>query len=375
MRIRSVLLDPLDIAVISLSLLFPGSVPAQDATTRHALRETDDYLASLDRQGSFRGAVLVGIKGRVAFEKGYGFADQEWNVRNSTTTKFRIASLTKQFTAACILLLQERGQLSVSDPVSKHIADLPETWKPITIHQLLTHTSGLPNYAAMPRVEGELNRTGATPRELIAVAAAKPLEFAPGTRLQYTNTGYLLLGMVIEKVSGLRYAEFLQKNIFAPLQMTGSGYDDAATILSQRASGYMIKDGKITNADFIDMSVPNASGSIYSTVEDMYRWNEALAKPGTLLTAHSLEEMFAVYPETTAYGGQNYGYGVVIAHKFGKLLYYHGGGVNGFESVVQRYPKEGVCIVVLANLDPSKPWDLADHIAAALFTQPVPAAK
>jgi CubicO group peptidase (beta-lactamase class C family) len=181
--------------------------------------------------------------------------------------------------------------------------------------------------------------------------------------------------MVIEKVSGLSYADFLQKNIFIPLEMTASGYDRAATIMNQRASGYMIRDGNVTNADFIDMSIPNASGSIYSTVEDMYRWNEALAKPGRLLTAHALEEMFAVYPETTAYGDQNYGYGVVITHKFGKLLYYHGGGVKGFESVLQRYPKERICIVVLENLDPTKPWDIADHFAAALFGQPSPAGK
>jgi CubicO group peptidase (beta-lactamase class C family) len=365
MRIRS-----LALAGLLLLTLESASTAAQHVTPQNALRKTDEYLSSLAAQGAFQGSVLVGIDGKIAFEKGYGFANQEWSAHNSPTTKFRIASLTKQFTAACILLLEERGQLNISDPVSKYLSDLPPTWQLITIHQLLTHTSGLPNYAGMPRVEDELNRTGATPRQLIDIAATQPLEFKPGTHLQYTNTGYLLLGMVIEKASGLSYAAFLEKNIFTPLGMTSSGYDTAKTILSQRASGYMLHDGKITNADFIDMSIPNASGSIYSTVEDLYHWNEALAQPGRLLAKHSLEQMFTIYPETTAYGSQNYGYGVVITHKFGKLLYYHGGGVKGFESEIQRYPEENICIVVLENLDPTKPWDVADYIAAALFGQP-----
>jgi CubicO group peptidase (beta-lactamase class C family) len=359
-------LDLMPTAVLLLATISPAFAYSQDAKTQIALQKTDAYLTSLTVQGSFRGSVLVGINGKVVFEKGYGFANQEWNAQNSPTTKFRIASLTKQFTGACVLLLQERGQLNVSDPVSKYVSDLPETWKPLTIHQLLTHTSGLPNYPGMPRVENELNRTGATPRELIAVAATKPLEFMPGTRLRYTNTGYLLLGMVIEKVSGLSYAAFLQKNIFTPLGMKDSGYDRAALILDQRASGYMVTNGNITNADFIDMSIPNASGSIYSTVGDMYRWNESLALPGKLLTEMSLKEMFAVYPETLLQG-MHYGYGVVIAQKSGRQLYYHGGGVQGFETVIQRYPKERICIVVLENLDPTKPWDVADQIASDLF--------
>jgi CubicO group peptidase (beta-lactamase class C family) len=368
MRNQFVVLDSMLTAVLFLATLSPVFASAQDTTTQPDLRRADEYLASRAVQGAFRGSVLVGMDGKVVFEKGYGFADQEWNARNSPTTKFRIASLTKQFTAACILLLQEHGQLSASDPVSKYVSDLPETWQPITLHQLLTHTSGIPNYPSMPRVESELNRTGATPRELLTVAATKPLEFKPGTHLHYTNTGYVLLGMVIEKVSGLSYADFLQVNVFTPLGMKHSGYDRAATILSERASGYMIRDGNVTNADFIDMSIPYASGSIYSTVEDMYRWNEALATPGKFLTARSLEQMFAVYPETLL-DGMHYGYGVVIAQRYGKQLYYHGGGVKGFESVIQRYPKERVCIIVLENLDPSRPWDLADHIASNLFDQ------
>jgi len=156
--------------------------------------------------------------------------------------------------------------------------------------------------------------------------------------------------------------------------MANSGYDRAADILKERASGYQIQDGHIVNADFIDMSIPFAAGGIYSTVEDMFRWNEALAQSGKLLSADSLQQMFSQYPEAV-YQGQHYGYGVVISQeKFGKLLYYHGGGVEGFSSVIQRYPKERICIIVLSNLVSYKSWDLGDHIASDLFDQHVPSA-
>ena len=155
--------------------------------------------------------------------------------------------------------------------------------------------------------------------------------------------------------------------------MTNSGYDRASDIIKERASGYRLKDGHIANADFIDMTIPYAAGGIYSTVEDMYLWNEALAHDGRLLSQGSLKQMFDEYPEAT-YQGQHYGYGVVISRqKFGKLLHYHGGGVEGFSSSIQRYPNERVCIVVLSNLSSFKPWEMSDHIAADLFHQALPA--
>jgi len=183
------------------------------------------------------------------------------------------------------------------------------------------------------------------------------------------------LGILIEKVSGQSYANFLESNIFHPLGMTDSGYDRAAEILKARAYGYDLNNGHVTNADFIDMSGPFSAGGIYSTVEDMFRWNEALAHSGKLLSADSLKQMFTEYPEAT-HQGQHYGYGVVISRqKFGKLLYYHGGGVEGFSSVIQRYSEERFCIVVLSNLAAYKPWELGDHIAADIFHLPMPTAQ
>lgn len=355
-------------------LLSPAIGLCQADESQRVLKSVDAYITAEATQHLFRGAVLVGINGKIVFDKAYGLANEEWNVHNTTSTKFRIASLTKQFTAACILLLQERGQLNVQDPISRYLPGLPEAWQTITIHQLLTHTSGIPNYTDSSQFK-RLSRMGTTPQEMIALVADKPLDFKPGSQWRYSNTGYILLGMIIEKTSGQSYADFLKRNIFGPLGMANSGYDQAIPILKERVSGYQIKDGQLANADFIDMSVPYAAGGIYSTVEDMYRWNQALAQEGKLLSASSLKQMFTEYPEAV-YQGQHYGYGVVInRQKFGKLLYYHGGGVEGFSSVIQRYSAEGVCIVVLSNLDSYKPWDLGDHIAADLFHQPLPAAS
>ena len=340
--------------------------------TNQVFEREDAYVAQETLTDHFRGAVLVGKDGKVVFEKAYGPADQEWAVPNTPKTKFRIASLTKQFTAACILMLQERRLLHVQDPISKHMTGLPAPWKQVTVHQLLTHTSGVPNPDYASKQYAKVQRIGATPQQLVALVGNQRLDFAPGTRWNYSNTGYILLGMLIEKISGHSYAEFLKSNIFEPLGMQRSGYDRATEILEGRASGYEIKDGHLANADFIDMSTPFSAGGIYSTVEDMYQWNEALAVPGKLLSANSLKQMFTEYSEAT-HQGQHYGYGVVISRqKFGKLLYYHGGGVEGFSSSVQRYPEERLCIIVLSNLATFRPWDLGDHIAADIFHLPLP---
>jgi D-alanyl-D-alanine carboxypeptidase len=330
-------------------------------------QKEDAYIRSEAATHFFRGAVLAGIDGKIVFEKAYGLGNEEWNVSNTVHTKFRIASLSKQFTAVCILLLQERGRLNVHDPISRYLAGLPAAWQAVTVHQLLTHTSGIPNYTSSLE-RAKIDRTGATPQQRIELVADKVLDFSPGTKWSYSNTGYILLGMIVEKISGQAYADFLKSNIFEPLGMRESGYDRARNILKERASGYEIIDGHMANADFIDMTVPFSAGAIYSTVEDMYRWNEALAEDGKLLSADSLKQMFAEYPEAT-HEGQHYGYGVVISRlKFGRLLYYHGGGIEGFSSSIQRYPKDRVCIVILSNLDSYKPWELGDHIAADLFT-------
>jgi len=377
-RLRSARLAFLILPVVTvagLTAVYSHSQPIDPVDTRQVFEREDAYINEEVAAHHFRGTVLVGIDGKIAFEKAYGPADEEWDVPNTPKTKFRIASLTKQFTAGCILLLQERGLLHAQDRVSKYLSDVPDTSREVTVHQLLTHTSGVPNPDYGSKQSANIQRMGATPREAVAQVSNQPLDFNPGTNWSYSNTGYILLGILIEKLSGQTYAEFLESNIFHPLGMTDSGYDRAAEILKARASGYDINHGHVTNADFIDMSGPFSAGGIYSTVEDLFRWNEALAHSGKLLSADSLKQMFTEYPEAT-HEGQHYGYGVVISRqKFGRLLHYHGGGVDGFSSVIQRYPEERLCIVVLSNLATYKPWELGDHIAADIFHLPLPTAR
>ena len=363
------------VTILGLTAVYSHSQPIDPVDTKQVFEREDAYINEEVAAHHFRGTVLVGIDGKIAFEKAYGPADEEWDVPNTPKTKFRIASLTKQFTAGCILLLQERGLLHAQDRVSKYLSDVPDTSREVTVHQLLTHTSGVPNPDYGSKQSANIQRMGATPREAVAQVSNQPLDFNPGTNWSYSNTGYILLGILIEKLSGQTYAEFLESNIFHPLGMTDSGYDRAAEILKARASGYDINHGHVTNADFIDMSGPFSAGGIYSTVEDLFRWNEALAHSGKLLSADSLKQMFTEYPEAT-HEGQHYGYGVVISRqKFGRLLHYHGGGVDGFSSVIQRYPEERLCIVVLSNLATYKPWELGDHIAADTFHLPLPTAR
>ena len=345
---------------LTLGLICPKAVAQNDFPAR-----ADALMNGLVERDRFSGSVLVAQNGKVLFEKGYGPANREWDIPNSPLTKFRIASLTKQFTAAALLSLQERGKLKVTDAISSYVADLPPSWRRITIHQLLTHTSGLPEYTQPPEIEKTLNLTGASPEQLLSLVKSQPLAFAPGTKLAYCNTGYLLLGMVIEKASGLDYASFLKESIFTPLRLKDTGYDVRSNILPGRARGYRFKDGKPENAGYVDASVPFAAGGIYSTVRDLYQWNEALAT-GRLLSADSRRQMFTRYPEAAGYGA-HYGYGVVIAEKFGQPVYYHGGGISGFTSAIQHYPKSNICVIVLSNEEEIKSWEVATSLAGLLL--------
>ena len=231
----------------------------------------DQIVTSYVTSGKFMGSVLVARGDQILLNKGYGSANLEWNIPNDPSTKFRLGSLTKQFTAASILLLEERGKLSVSDPVKKYLPDAPAAWDKITLYNLLTHTSGIPSFTGFPDY-AESEPFATTPANLVARFRDKPLEFEPGTKWNYSNSGYALLGYLIEKVSGESYADFVQKNIFTPLGMKDSGYDSASAIIPHRASGYVAGPQGRENAGFIHMSVPFAAGALYSTTEDLLKW-------------------------------------------------------------------------------------------------------
>jgi CubicO group peptidase (beta-lactamase class C family) len=338
-------------------LLLPTLVSAAIPTSRE-----DQIVQYYVDQQHFQGAVLAARGDEVVFRKGYGSADLEWNIPNSPTTKFRIGSLTKQFTAAGILLLEERGKLALGDPIQKYYPDAPAAWEKITLADLLRHSSGIPNYTNDPEFM-KFTRLPATPDELVKRVRDKPLEFAPGEQMRYSNTGYILLGMVIEKASGKRYADFLRQDILDPLGLANTGYDVNEALLPQRAAGYSRGPGGIVNAMYTDMSTPYAAGAMYSTVEDLFRWERALFG-GKLLSAASLAKM------TTPYKN-DYGMGLAIGNNSGRKAIRHGGGIPGFNSHLVYFPERGITVVALSNLNGPGADAIADKLGAVLHGETV----
>jgi len=344
----------------ALSLFTFACALAQEAAP--ITSKLDEYLSAAAKQG-FTGSALVARDGKVIFSKGCGMANAEWDIPNTAQTKFRLGSITKQFTAASILLLQERGKLSVQDPVCKYVAECPKAWEPVTIHHLLVHTSGIPSYTDVksPEEFRKLSLTQVTPAGFVDSFKSKPLEFPVGEKMKYNNSGYFMLGYIIEKVSGQSYEAFLQENIFAPLKMANTGYDTHDRILKHRATGYSRRKDARINSDYLDMTVPYAAGSLYSTVEDLFAWNEALFSD-KLLSAKSREAMMTV-------DKSNYAYGLVVNQQHNRKMVSHGGGINGFNTILARFPEEKITVVVLRNADYGilGPGKISNDLAAILL--------
>ena len=252
------------------------------------------------------GTILVAQKGNVLISKGYGLADRENDVSNTSQTKYAIGSMGKAFTAMAIMMLQERGQLTVQDPICKYISDCPADWKPITLHHLLTHTSGIQNYTEsdLPIQKNITTCQKFTLEEAIAILNALPQDFAPGTQYHYSNSGYYLLGAVIDKVSGESYETFIQQNILQPLGMSETGYDRRSTIVKNRASGYDFDQiqGQYVNAPGWDVSQRYAAGGWYSTVGDLYKWDQALYND-QLVSKETLDTIFTSMVSVPDVGG------------------------------------------------------------------------
>jgi CubicO group peptidase (beta-lactamase class C family) len=229
------------VAALSASVLPAVALSAPSAAQPSPGVRSADANALVDaiaRTDQLSGVALVAMNDEVLFKRPFGFANLEWDIANVPEGKFRLGSLTKQFTAAAILQLQEAGKLSVDDPVSKYYTDAPASWKDVTIKHLLTHTSGIHNYTSMDRFFAKEARLDRTPKEIIELTRDQPLDFPPGSQFRYDNSAYVLLGYIVEKVSGERYQDYLQNHIFKPLGMTSSGYDDSAEILHHRTYGY-----------------------------------------------------------------------------------------------------------------------------------------
>jgi D-alanyl-D-alanine carboxypeptidase len=341
-----------------VALLFASSLAAQvDAIAGRAVAEGVPGMA-----------VLVQRKGEPPIARGYGFANLELSVPASAETLFRIGSITKQFTAAAVLQLAEQGKLKLDDELAKHLPDAPVHGRKVTIEQLLNHTSGIHSYTARPDLRMLALRPH-TPAEIVALVKDAPPDFEPGASWRYNNTGYVLLGMVIEKVSGLPYARYLEENVLPRAGLTRTVYCDNAPILGNRAAGYGERRGKPVNAGHIDMSFPFSAGALCSTVGELSAWARAL-ESGKVVSAASYAKM--ITPAKTADGKpSDYGFGLGIGELEGHRKIAHGGGINGFSSGALRLPDDDVTVVVLCNSEDAPAGLLADQLARAALGLPI----
>jgi CubicO group peptidase (beta-lactamase class C family) len=344
--------------VLALTPLAPAALSAQEID----VARMDQIVQSHVTAKQFMGAVLVARNGQVLVDKGYGYADLEWQIPDTPDTKFRLGSMTKQFTAAGILLLEERGKLSTDDLVKNYIPDAPAAWDKITIYNLLTHTSGIPNFTSFPDYHSS-EATPVTPAQLVARFRDKPLDFQPGDNWSYSNSGYVLLGYLIEKISGQTYQNFIQENFFKPLGMNNSGYDSNSEIILHRASGYTSGPAGQVNAGYIDMSIPFSAGALYSTTHDLLRWDEALYG-GKVLSPAALKKM------TTPFK-QNYACGLIVQTVHGHTVYEHGGAIEGFNTDMAYYPDEKLTLIALSNLNGIAPSSIVTQLGAVAHDEKV----
>lgn len=344
------------------------------ATCAAAPRFTESTAAAIDRAAaahiaagkSVGLAIAVAQHGEIVFARGYGKANLEWNTAVTPDTVFRIASNTKTFTAVSILLLAQRGALSLDDKLARFLPDFPRA-DAVTIRQLLTHTSGITSYDELYRDKPELAITRSMPEMVEFIARLQPVyRFEPGTAYQYSNSGYYLLGAIVEKIAGTSLEQFMHEHIFEPLGMRSTAMDEIEDIVPQRAAGYLRDEKRpqtFRNAPYIPYTTPGPAGGLRSTVGDLAKWHVALFG-GKLIGAELLEQMTAPgkladgRPSSAVVFGMTnvpvpppyeYGFGIRSSRLQGHREYWHSGAIEGFTSQIRTYPDDEVTIVLLAN--------------------------
>lgn len=321
-----------------------------------AVQQMDAVLDAYAAAGQFQGSVLVGEGDQVLYAGARGFANHDWKVPNTKETRFHLASVSKQFTAVAILLFVQEGRIGLETRLEEVLPDYPaEVASQVTVRQLLQHTSGIPNYTAIPGFNEGPSRERYGVDEFVREFCSRPLEFEPGSQFRYSNSGYFLLGAILERLSGTSYENVLRQRIFEPLGMTGSGYARQDRILPNRADGYSELLGRYRPCAFIDMSVPYAAGALYSTVEDLWRWHRALSE-GRLLAPEWMEAMYTP--------GAHNGYG--LGWEVGEDFVAHGGGIHGFSTRITRWLDADRCIVVLSNQETGRVMEITRDLAATL---------
>jgi CubicO group peptidase (beta-lactamase class C family) len=370
------------VAAALLALSF-ASVPAQSTTngrdsssastvapSRAEVESRVDSLAKAflaDPQSPGLSIAVIRAGRDTLVYEGYGKTDLENDVPATAATVYRIGSITKQFTAAAVMRLVEKGSVRLGDPIGKYLPNRPRAWRPVMVRQLLNHTSGIPSYTDLGDSWAKRWGEYMPPDTLVALTADKPMDFEPGTGWRYDNTGYVLLGMLLEKVSGEPYAAYLDSTLFQPLGLTHTRYCDRAPLIPHRASGYQREGSRFTNAPYLDMSQPYAAGALCSTVGDLARWNRLLVT-GEVVSPASYARM------TTPEGNarlNHYGFGLVRGAVGSHIMIGHGGGIHGFITANAYFPSDSLSITVLTNASPSDPDALLDNVARAVFGIPL----
>jgi CubicO group peptidase (beta-lactamase class C family) len=334
---------------VLLLLLFLTLAPASSvrAATDADLAARIDQLLTKTYPASEPGAaVLVEKDGKVLLRKGYGMANLELSVPIAPEMVFRLGSITKQFTAIAILKLAEQGKLRLDDDITQYLPDAPTHGQKVTIEHLLTHTSGIKSYTSLDAWR-KVIRQDLSPQQIMDLVKDEPADFAPGEKFLYDNSGYVLLGMILEKVTGKAYGAWLAETIFTPLGMTHTSYGADAPIIPGRAAGYEGEPGHYRNASYLSMTQPYAAGSLLSTVDDLALWERALFS-GTLVKKDLFDRMVTPYRLKSG-KPTGYGYGLVIWSFEGHRVVEHGGGINGFSTELLRLPEDRIVVVVLSN--------------------------
>lgn len=328
----------------------------------------DAYLAASESLGYFSGSVLIVKHGNIVLEKGYGQANLEHNIANSPHTRFKLSSLAKPFIALAIMQLWQEERLSVHDPLALYITDYPQG-DTITIHQLLTHTSGIKNYTAFPDFT-TAKKLPTTLDSLIHYFKYEALATQPGQIYKFSSSNYALLCFIIERVTGVPYYEYIADHIFKPAGMCNTGYDTHARIVPGRASGYLFDGKSLVNADYIDMSAAAGVGSFYSTVGDLYRFNQALSN-GLLLSHDFLNRMLTPYAQIgDREDGIQYGYGWATISLAGHEVKKHIGTIDGFSTAMYRFVDQESYIIVLSNFEHALTEPMSFDLAAMLYDKP-----
>lgn len=361
--------------VLALSVTCACTVAAQSTSDRLAA-----YLSARAQLGQFNGTVLVAQGGRVLFEQGYGLADVAFGVPATAATRYEVASITKMFTAAAILRLQEAGAVSTAAPMCSYLADCPDAWRAITVSQLLHHTSGVPDYEASLELGSPAYVDYMLPSRsadrILRDARGKPLDFAPGTQFSYSNTGYILLSAIIERLSGRSYREYVREQVLTPAGMRSSTFVDRDSIVPNMAGGYrrgidglaeiaagMRLDARtLVREPLLPLDGAHGDAALITTARDLWHWTEALAA-STALKPASIREMFL--PGLGAYGT-----GWFIGARYGRKTASHTGALPGYPSMIEWYPDSRTTIVVLSNVVGMRLSRVMRDLAAITFGQP-----